>query len=106
MRLKTAADVAERVSLRVEYQTLRRLPATRAIAFTVRSYVDPLQSLEAAPGAAAALAANLRRRYKGSFFYFALGRAQSQQALLEYLDSVSLAGGVPVWKEVRARFTT
>jgi hypothetical protein len=29
LKLKSAADVAERVSLRVEYQTLRRLPKSR-----------------------------------------------------------------------------
>ena len=100
LKLQTAADVAEHVCLRTEFQTLRRLPKTRAIAFALKSYVDPLRHMEAAPGAAAALGANLRRRYKGSFFYFALGRHQSQRALLEYLDSVATAGGVPVWKEV------
>jgi hypothetical protein len=103
LQLRSAADVGDRVSLRVEYQTLRRLPKSRAIVFTVRSYVDPLRCLEAAPKAAAALGANLRRRYKGSFFYFALGRHASQRALLEYLDALSISGGVPVWKEVCIR---
>ena len=99
LMLESAADVAERVSLRVEYQTLRRLPQSNAIAFTVRTYVDPLRRLTQAPAAAAALGANLRRRYKGSFFYFALGRQQSQRALLEFLDGVAESGGVPVWRE-------
>jgi hypothetical protein len=92
LQLRSAADVGD-----------RRLPKSRAIVFTVRSYVDPLRCLEAAPKAAAALGANLRRRYKGSFFYFALGRHASQRALLEYLDALSISGGVPVWKEVCIR---
>jgi len=42
--------------LRVEYQTLRRLPRSRHILFTIRSYIDPLSSIAASPAAASALA--------------------------------------------------
>jgi dimethylamine monooxygenase subunit A len=55
-----AADVASRLWFRVERQTLRRLPTTDAIAFTIRTTVRPLaEALASAPGAAAALAATL-----------------------------------------------
>jgi hypothetical protein len=37
---------AENVFLRVERQTLRRLPRSRDILFTIRIYVDPLEALE------------------------------------------------------------
>ena len=46
-------DRAENVFLRVERQTLRKLPETGAILFTVRIYVDPLAALERHPDAAA-----------------------------------------------------
>jgi dimethylamine monooxygenase subunit A len=53
---------AERVFLRVERQTLRRLPRSLDILFTIRIHVDPLSALEAHPDAAriaAALATQL-----------------------------------------------
>lgn len=55
------ADMAN-VFLRVERQTLRRLPDSGDIVFTIRIYVDPLATLEAQPDAgriAAALAGQL-----------------------------------------------
>ena len=42
--------------LRVEYQTLRRLPESQHIAFTVRSYTDPLPCIAEWPVCAVALA--------------------------------------------------
>lgn len=42
---------AESVFLRVERQTLRRLPVSRDILFTVRIYVDPIAKLEKHPTA-------------------------------------------------------
>ncbi|MEM6988156.1 MAG: DUF3445 domain-containing protein [Pseudomonadota bacterium] len=41
----------EHLHYRVERQTLRRLPKTDAIAFTVRIYVTPFESIAAEPGA-------------------------------------------------------
>ena len=55
------ADMAN-VFLRVERQTLRRLPDSGDIVFTIRIYVDPLRTLEAQPDAgriAGALAGQL-----------------------------------------------
>jgi hypothetical protein len=57
--------------LLVEYQTFRRLPSSRAVLFTIRTLLEPITALEAAPKAAACLAASLRgmsqamRAYKG-----------------------------------------
>ena len=42
--------------LRVEYQTLRRLPSSQHISFTIRSYTDPLPLIAASPLCATALA--------------------------------------------------
>lgn len=58
-----AAERAENVFLRVERQTLRKLPESRDILFTIRIYVDPLAALEQQPEAgtiARSLIAQLR----------------------------------------------
>jgi hypothetical protein len=44
-------DVLSQVFLRVEEQTLRLLPATGGVLFTIRTRVDPLQALTATSGA-------------------------------------------------------
>jgi hypothetical protein len=81
----------ETLWLRVERQTLRRLPATRAVLFTIRTHVEPLHEAVAAPGAAAALAARLRElpepmaRYKGL--------RSIRGPVLAYLERVSIDGG-------------
>ena len=43
----TVENAGERLWLRVERQTLRRLPQSGDILFTIRTFVDPLSSLEA-----------------------------------------------------------
>lgn len=64
----TPENAGDRLWLRMERQTLRRLPRTRDILFTIRVYVKPLAQL--APDRAAQLAAALRalpqpvQRYK------------------------------------------
>ncbi len=45
--------------LRVERQTLRRLPDTGTVLFTIHSFVEPIARIAAEPEAAAALAARL-----------------------------------------------
>jgi len=66
------ADLGARLWFRVERQTLRRLPRTGAIVFTIRTSVQPLLSVvDATPGFAAALQSTLSTvsedvaRYKG-----------------------------------------
>ena len=46
-RSKTITDknAGDRLFIRVERQTIRRLPKTQAIAFTIRVHVDPLSSI-------------------------------------------------------------
>ena len=93
-------SLLDRAHYRVEYQTLRRLPKSNAILFTVRSYVDPLRNVERAPMAAAAVAANLRRRYKGSFQYFSIGallhRVGAQRVLVGNVSN-AVSTGVRCW---------
>ena len=78
--------------LQVEYQTLRRLPHTRCILFTVRTLVEPVTELEGAPGAAAALAASLRGMSQVMRAYKGLLQPQAQDDMLAYLDSLTAAG--------------
>lgn len=55
-----ARTLGASLHLRVEKQTLRRLPASQFVAFGVHSYVCSLDEIAAVPGAPAALAARLR----------------------------------------------
>lgn len=82
----TADNAGNTVWLRIERQTLRRLPRSGAILFTIRLYVDPLHRLAACPPCAAALAAAIRslppamQRYKSI--------APIRDAVLAWLDRV------------------
>jgi dimethylamine monooxygenase subunit A len=66
----SAADAGERLWLRVERQTLQRLPASGAVVFTIRTYITRLDAAIGTRAAATDLAAALRdmpedsRRYK------------------------------------------
>ncbi|MGG6296717.1 heme-dependent oxidative N-demethylase family protein [Leptolyngbya sp. AN02str] len=51
----TSENAGDRLWVRVERQTLRRLPITEAIVFTVRSFVYPLWQVHAQPQAAQGL---------------------------------------------------
>ena len=64
-------DAGAGLFLRVERQTLRRLPQSGAIVFTIRVYVTALEHLTSVPGALVALEAAVSRlsekeaQYKG-----------------------------------------
>jgi dimethylamine monooxygenase subunit A len=79
--------------LKVEYQTIRRLPKSSYLLFTVNTMVDPMYALEKVPPAATCLAASIRgmspamRKYKG------IDNEEICTAVLQYLDSIG--GGAP-----------
>lgn len=52
----TAENAGEMLWLRVERQTLRRLPVSRSILFTIRTFIYPLSQVVQQPGAAGDLA--------------------------------------------------
>lgn len=56
----TAANAGDRLWVRSERQTLRRLPDSGAVLFTIRVQFAPLATLTARPDVAAALAASAR----------------------------------------------
>jgi hypothetical protein len=82
-----AANAGDRLWVRVERQTLRRLPVCGDVLFTIRTYVDPLRALAAQPALARGLAATIRdlspqsARYKNLLAY--------RDAALAYLDGVA-----------------
>lgn len=79
---QSAGDV---IHLRVERQTLRALPRTRAVVFTIRSYHHPLAAFGHRPDVLARLASSLRRMPKD------IGRYKSlpvmAEATLAWLDA-------------------
>ena len=56
----TAADAGEKLWLRVERQTLRRLPQSGAVVFTIRTYITRLDRVVVSVDQAHALAAAIR----------------------------------------------
>ena len=78
--------------LKVEYQTLRRLPATNDILFTVRTLLEPVTIIADVPGAAACLAASMRGmsplllEYKGV-------TPEATPAVLAFLDEIAAREG-------------
>jgi hypothetical protein len=79
----TPAEVGARLHLRVERQTLRRLPATGVVLFTIHTVVRPLAEVAAEPGAAAALRARLGEMPAAMLAYKNL--ATAREAIDSYL---------------------
>ena len=75
--------------LKVEYQTLRRLPRTRSILFTIRTYVEPITELRKAPQAASNLARSLRAMGQGMRAYKGLAHPRSQEDMIGYLKKLA-----------------
>jgi dimethylamine monooxygenase subunit A len=87
----TATTAGERLWLRVERQTLRRLPSTGAILFTIRTHITRLDAAIARAEAAAELAAALRAMPAPMQTYKRI--APIAPALLAWLDR--RAAGAP-----------
>ncbi len=83
----TAATAPARLHLRVERQTLNRLPETGAVLFTIRTRQAALAEVMAVPGAAAALAEAVRGLPETVAAY--RGIAPFRAALLAALDRVA-----------------
>jgi len=86
----TPENAGEALTFRVERQTMRVLPRTRAVLFGIRTYVRPLSELAADPASARDLAASMR----GTDRVFAAykGWLGVQEAALSYLDTRAQSG--------------
>lgn len=85
------------VVMRVERQTLRRLPKSGDLLFTIMIYIDPLRQLRAHPDCqtlANSLKAQLLALNADELGYKSLNRRQTQ--LADYLDEISAAPRVPL----------
>ena len=87
----TMANAGYTLWLRVERQTLSRVPGTEAILFTIKTYRRPLAEIVALPGMAARLAAAVRALPPEMARYKSLPAIQ--EVLLAFLDGVATAGG-------------
>jgi hypothetical protein len=83
----TPRNAGDSVFVRVERQTLTRLPETGAVLFTIRTHVYPLARITAQPEIAARLAEAVRVLPPETVLYKSLGRFRD--ALLTYLDITS-----------------
>ena len=83
----TSASAGERLWLRVERQTLRRLPRSLDVLFTIRTHVRPLSSIARRPEVAARLAAALRALPDETYRYKSLRVFGS--AALAWLDAIA-----------------
>jgi len=85
-----ATEVPDRLWLRSERQTLRTLPVSGAVLFTIRVQQVPFAALAEAPGVAAALAARLRAQPDA--LTEMNGLTAHRSAVLAWLDGL---GGTP-----------
>lgn len=85
----TMANAGHSLWLRVERQTLSRVPGTAAILFTIKTYRRPLAEIVALPGIAARLAAAVRALPPEMARYKSLPAIQD--VLLAFLDGVAVA---------------
>jgi len=83
----TVANAGDKLWLRMERQTLRRLPRTHGILFTIRVYVRPLRELATQPERAAELASTIRTMPESMRLYKSL--PPFQDAVLGWLDHVA-----------------
>jgi hypothetical protein len=81
----TAENAGETLFLRVERQTLRRLPCSDAVLFGIRVHVYPVVSVIASPATAARLAEAVRALPEATMHYKSL--LPIRDALLGWLDA-------------------
>ncbi|PPQ66283.1 hypothetical protein CVT26_010967 [Gymnopilus dilepis] len=80
------AIAIERIRLRTERQTLRRLPRSGAVVFTIRTYLTPVTELGRERGVAGRMASALRSWPEDVGEYKGKQRGGWYEGLLEYLD--------------------
>jgi dimethylamine monooxygenase subunit A len=87
-RNMTRAHV-EAMFLKVEYQTIRRLPTSGYLLFTVKTMADPMSSLKQTPKAAACLAESIRGMSQTMRVYKGIQTNEVCKVVLKYLDSIA-----------------
>ncbi|KAG8465449.1 hypothetical protein KFE25_002756 [Diacronema lutheri] len=89
-----AATPPSSLWLRVEHQTLRRLPeCAQFVLFTVRTLTDPLSALAHVPEAATALSARIASLSEQMALYKGLADAAERRRICAFLDDIAAAAG-------------
>lgn len=88
MLIGNIADVKHKYFLKVEYQTIRRLPQSNYLLFTVKTMVNRLDELESMPTAAACLASSIRGMSTAMHRYKGIDDDATCTAILRYLDTI------------------
>jgi dimethylamine monooxygenase subunit A len=92
MKTLTSVDEVKKKYLKVEYQTIRRLPTSGYLLFTVKTMVNRLDELASVPPTAAAcLASSIRGMSERMHRYKGIDDAATCEAILQYLDGISAA---------------
>ena len=81
-----AKNVAE-MAVRVEYQSILKLPKTDTVVFCLHTYMDPLTSLRKAPRAAEMMARGIRSFNYPTLRYRDINFEGPRRMLLDFLDS-------------------
>jgi hypothetical protein len=86
---------AEERWLKVEYETLRRLPKSNTILFTIKGFASPLTDLATVPNAAACLSASLQGMSQAMRTYKGVPDPVQQAEMLQFLDKMSASADGP-----------
>ena len=78
--------------VRVEYQSIIRLPVTRAIVFTLRTYIEPLSALSASPEAAEMLLLAVDGLTPERQEYLGMGDTAKRRSICEFLRQQARGG--------------
>ena len=81
--------------LKVEYETLRRLPKSKTILFTIKGFASPTTDLATVPNAAACLAESLKGMSQAMRTYKGVPDPKQQEEMLQFLAEMSAKADGP-----------
>ena len=90
---KPSVEALESKFLKVEYQTIRRLPESGYLLFTIKTMADPMSGLREVPAAASCLAKSIRGMSPAMQAYKGIDNAETCEAVLEYLEMIGNTDG-------------
>eukprot|EP00977_Amphora_coffeiformis_P018370 scaffold6436_cov158-Amphora_coffeaeformis.AAC.4 len=91
---KPSVEALESKFLKVEYQTIRRLPQSGYLLFTIKTMADSLSGLREVPAAALCLAKSIQGMSPAMQAYKGIENAETCEAVLEYLEMIGKTDSV------------
>ena len=85
----SGAKGLDNIMLRVEYQTIRKLPKTEAVFFCLHTYADPLMDLRKAPKAAEMMRRSLDTLTLPTLRYRDLDDPKVRKEVRDFLEECS-----------------